>query len=96
MFLKSSLCQRLIEIWVDKHTIYPPSPPCDSPLVQMAGGSFPTSNGGTAGFAPLGSTPRHAPTVTSGGTTGRRVIPTAHGKITDKTLNAKDQNNASM
>lgn len=74
----------------------PPSPPCDSPLVQMAGGSFPTSDGGTAGLASPGSTPRHAPTVTSGGTTGRRVIPTAHGKNTDKTLNAKDQNNASM
>lgn len=50
---------------------------CDSPLVQMAGGSFPTSDGGTAGLASPGSTPRHAPTVTSGGTTGRRVIPSS-------------------
>lgn len=50
---------------------------CDSPLVQMAGGSFPTSDGGTAGLASPRSTPRHAPTVTSGGTTGRRVIPSS-------------------
>lgn len=50
---------------------------CDSPLVQMAGRSFPASDGGTAGLASPGSTPRHAPTVTSGGTTGRRVIPSS-------------------
>lgn len=69
------------------HIISPP--PCDSPLVQMTGGSFPASDGGTAGLTSPGSTPGHAPTVTSGGTTGGRVIPTAHGKNTDKTFNGQ-------